>query len=1154
MLKPPRELGLMLAAYKLQLARQAERLGQKSVGTWGSLIQLSADTEEQLIEGEGEFRLPPFPYPGLRAFDSREGKLYFGRDNSISEIQRRLASYGIVAILGGSGSGKSSLIRAGLLPYLNSTRRMPGRVGSWYMAEFRPRMNPLCELAHALVDQVMLPLLALDLPTLNHAMDLPTGEPADKTKQLLRTRVRRQLKDAQARGPGAVKDWLLDFVDRRLDNFDGLASEGVRLPGASLMLLIDQFEEVFRPEVSAEERIAFLDLVVSLHASIRRHRQLNEIAYRGGLFVAITMRSEELHRCAEHRGLSEVINRSLYLLELMDPENTADGEDLRAAILQPARDVLDDWGLTYDRNNPDAPYEKGMPDWLISGAGRRLTHQPDQLPLLQHALQATWHAAMRRWSGETFSGSQLEILKTDLPGQTNPLPSRPDLGNCLCVRADKATDRAAERFAQHSGSSRTEGEKALQAAFRSLAYRDDMGNWARRFAELADIKAFMNADPLLATLSSPDGAIRHALDEFLIRGFLSGGTSVPYDISHEALIRNWRTFQKWLNEPDNVARALERVVEGIDPRLETRSKRKWRQQVLDWIPTVISSQLAPVLGPSPTLPHSWALQHLKPMLERSSLKERWQDVAPNANNDQLAHIVLAKIEGARKLADAERSKETTRRRTQRLFIYGSLELMAVILVGAVLLWFALEKSTSALYAAHAESLLGGAATERGSEWAPEVRARVVLRSNSYSDAASRLGVQRPGDQWIQDNILRIISNASIGTYLPTLTNEESQRRARQAFDFTSRVVLGRRFIIRDVKEVLPQERSSNCQIVGTAQEAWQPLVPEKATERRPTRGFRVKQDSVVQNSQRVEFAAREKYDEFRVADSDLQISLASGARLCLSDDGTTLSLSSPGQSFPDLYEMQWTRCGAETQCKRNGFEWRVRYIPIEYAPGIDLLPAATFPCVTSIKYVPSAAQAEGAMKIEVRYTAQEAATCSSMLSGKTFVAEFYTRLAAPRAVDIPDLMKPLLSKCIPINRGADIQACHIDTLIKWNIGDTVATSAQVKNKTPVTVTIHKRVNHDIVDVDVKDSSSEIFAADKISMPAAHIDLAGITESGDVLLYDDAAQITWSFISKRSQLEQLLQERGNCRAQHAKDKISFAELGELARLDINRACE
>jgi hypothetical protein len=113
------------------------------------------------------------------------------------------------------------------------------------------------------------------------------------------------------------------------------------------------------------------------------------------------------------------------------------------------------------------------------------------------------------------------------------------------------------------------------------------------------------------------------LREFLVRGYLSGGNGVPYDISHEALIRNWPRFQEWLREPEAAARALERVAQEIDPRAKARR----REDLLDWVPAAVSEQLLPVLGPNPTLPRSWALQRLESMLDRSELRESLQAIA-----------------------------------------------------------------------------------------------------------------------------------------------------------------------------------------------------------------------------------------------------------------------------------------------------------------------------------------------------------------------------------------------------------------------------------------------------------------------------------------------------------------------------------------------
>jgi len=60
------------------------------------------------------------PFPGLRPFLHREADLFFGRDRQSDELVRRLARKRFLAVLGTSGSGKSSLVRAGLLPSLEA--------------------------------------------------------------------------------------------------------------------------------------------------------------------------------------------------------------------------------------------------------------------------------------------------------------------------------------------------------------------------------------------------------------------------------------------------------------------------------------------------------------------------------------------------------------------------------------------------------------------------------------------------------------------------------------------------------------------------------------------------------------------------------------------------------------------------------------------------------------------------------------------------------------------------------------------------------------------------------------------------------------------------------------------------------------------------
>ena len=60
------------------------------------------------------------PFPGLRAFESRETHHFFGRDGQSDELLRLLARDRFVAVVGTSGCGKSSLVRAGMLPALRS--------------------------------------------------------------------------------------------------------------------------------------------------------------------------------------------------------------------------------------------------------------------------------------------------------------------------------------------------------------------------------------------------------------------------------------------------------------------------------------------------------------------------------------------------------------------------------------------------------------------------------------------------------------------------------------------------------------------------------------------------------------------------------------------------------------------------------------------------------------------------------------------------------------------------------------------------------------------------------------------------------------------------------------------------------------------------
>jgi uncharacterized C2H2 Zn-finger protein len=225
------------------------------------------------------------PFPGLRPFDANENHLFFGRDGQSDEILTSLRRNRFVAVVGTSGSGKSSLIRAGLLPLLHGGF-MAEASSSWRIALFRPGSDPIGNLARAL-----------------------------NRPDVLRTN-----------GSNLATDTVITETTLRRSGL-GLI-EAVRqskMPAqANLLIVVDQFEELFRfrgsgTSESAEDDAAFVKLI------IEATRQTDVPIY-----VVITMRSDFIGDCARFRELPETINRGLYLIPLMTRDQR------REAITGPA--------------------------------------------------------------------------------------------------------------------------------------------------------------------------------------------------------------------------------------------------------------------------------------------------------------------------------------------------------------------------------------------------------------------------------------------------------------------------------------------------------------------------------------------------------------------------------------------------------------------------------------------------------------------------------------------------------------------------------------------------------------------------------------------------------------------------------------------------
>lgn len=273
------------------------------------------------------------PYPGLRAFTRDESDLFFGREGCVDVMVDRLAATRFLAVLGASGSGKSSLVRTGLLDALDLGLH-PWAGSRWAVADLYPGSQPVRNLAAAL-------------------LATKGSVPAAIDVELLTTFL--------GHGPRSVVEW---------------ASGGHLPTDTNLLILVDQFEELFRygDYAQREEAEAFVALL------------LESAADAGvAIHVIITMRSEYLGACALIPGLAERINTGLYLTPRMGREECRQAIEGPAGVMgftvEPAlvNRILNDLASF-------APWEATQEADQLE----RLARRADQLPLMQHVLNRLW--------------------------------------------------------------------------------------------------------------------------------------------------------------------------------------------------------------------------------------------------------------------------------------------------------------------------------------------------------------------------------------------------------------------------------------------------------------------------------------------------------------------------------------------------------------------------------------------------------------------------------------------------------------------------------------------------------------------------------------------------------------------------------------------
>jgi D-alanyl-D-alanine dipeptidase/energy-coupling factor transporter ATP-binding protein EcfA2 len=281
-------------------------------------------------------KAPAEPFPGLRPFEFEESQLFFGRDGQVGKLIEKLQVSRFLAVTGTSGSGKSSLVRAGLFPALLSG--LMKEAGSrWRIALMRPGNDPIGNLAQVLNDPRV----------------FGSDDPQNLSIQI------------------AVAQATLRLGRRGLVE---VVRQNALPENENLLVVVDQFEELFRFAREAgrktkeesdnyqNDAAAFVKLLLEAKAQ----REAN-------IYVVLTMRSDFLGDCAAFWDLPEAVNESQYLI----PRLTR--EQLRESIVGPISLVGAE-----------------ITGRLVTQLLNDMEAGQDQLPVLQHLLMRIWNEAREK--------------------------------------------------------------------------------------------------------------------------------------------------------------------------------------------------------------------------------------------------------------------------------------------------------------------------------------------------------------------------------------------------------------------------------------------------------------------------------------------------------------------------------------------------------------------------------------------------------------------------------------------------------------------------------------------------------------------------------------------------------------------------------------
>ena len=401
-----------------------------------ALAQAVVVTPRQLIN----------PYKGLRPFEEADARDFFGREKLVNLLIERLRENNpwrkFLAVVGPSGSGKSSVVHAGLLPALR--RGQPTGAQNWYIVNMVPSSNPLQQLKTSLLSVAI--------------------NPADTLTGKLQS-------DSQG---------LIQAVNNVLGDND------------NLLLVIDQFEEVFTLVEREEERQQFLDLLY--HAVTGENQRL---------WIIITLRADFYDKPLLYENFGALIQaRTQVVLPLTT-------EELERTITGPAKQV----GLEVDTD-------------LVAAIIADVREEPGVLPLLQYALTEVF-------AKRTGNHLNLEAYQAS--------------GGVLGALARRAEEVYQELPADQ--------QAIAEQIFLRLVNLGEGTEDTRRRVRYSELSTLVNSTETLQTVLDAFGKYR------LLTFDRDYSTREPtIEVAHEALIREWRRLQEWLDNNRNDIR-LQRMLD-----------------------------------------------------------------------------------------------------------------------------------------------------------------------------------------------------------------------------------------------------------------------------------------------------------------------------------------------------------------------------------------------------------------------------------------------------------------------------------------------------------------------------------------------------------------------------------------------------------------